>query len=58
MRSRRLKAFSSFPCDGQNDLKTIVWTQLYFYCVFSEIQMQTFENASVWIKRILSNITN
>ena len=39
--------FHRFRADGQNDLKTIAWTQ-YFHCVFNEMKTQTFENASVW----------
>ena len=48
MRSRRLIAFSLFPCGRVKRYETnMKWTQ-DFHCVFSEMKTQTFENAFVW----------
>ena len=43
-RLERFQSLLSFSCE---QVKTIVWTQ-YFHYIFSEMKMQTFENAFVW----------
>ena len=43
----RLERFQSLLLFSCEQVKTIVWTQ-YFHYIFSEMKMQTFENAFVW----------